>query len=648
MQQQAGPPSVASGPVAALRLAVSQPPRSTVKSVPLVQRAKASDIAWGPTSATAAAAAAAAAAVAAATSTACGSRLRSRRNGRPWKGQGLTAMRASWPVWQPVSDPVSEEVIPDIDVTRFEEDISTRPERKIVKELARYEDPDDPERPPALPRPRSGRWAPPLPEPTEPREAFVVGIGRQLRSEEDQGPRARLGAAAVEALQQRYGVQSHFDLEARGYMAQCRASLDKSGRAGVQKINLFQPVSERPNEMGDALWPSMQRAGLQKAMVLFVFSDWRLPFGQLRIRSAYNEDDDRIRSAYTALTPKNTVNCLHIGVGRVDANEELLPAEAAALPQVLANAASAIEVWLSEADIGLVMRFVNRPEAYEMPPGWPYNQVALPGAQTEALPEGKHAELPEGADEVEASSDSTSLTVADVVRDIQAADSSALPAPAPLVEPEDLGSVLLFDLNRDNQSASPNVSLVPMSVEDAVASLAERPSGDKALIIAGRRHASFEALKDDLVEMVITHGEPGMHLRVQDDQDAVRALLTYHPDGDRLLEDCVAVKVDCSPVDDDTRCLWVIKFDGHEEDVSLKTCLSGLQDWLKVDGVREGNMKALPSGHKSLRLGAGRWSQGLRTDTSSRAKVVEKALRKASKEKQQRRRNAPAVYNVPK
>ena len=34
------------------------------------------------------------------------------------------------------------------------------------------------------------------------------------------------------------------------YMATCRASLDKSGRAGVQKIHLMQPLVEDDNEAG--------------------------------------------------------------------------------------------------------------------------------------------------------------------------------------------------------------------------------------------------------------------------------------------------------------------------------------------------------------------------------------------------------------
>eukprot|EP00439_Symbiodinium_sp_Y106_P023985 s6421_g2.t3 len=121
-------------------------------------------------------------------------------------------------------------------------DIPDRPEKRMVKELSRYEDPDDPIRPQAPPRDRKGLWAPPGPQAIAAPEVLVVGLGRRLRADEEDGPRARLGAGAVEALQRRYQVRTHFDADVQGYMATCRASLDKSGRAGVQKIHLVQPL----------------------------------------------------------------------------------------------------------------------------------------------------------------------------------------------------------------------------------------------------------------------------------------------------------------------------------------------------------------------------------------------------------------------
>ncbi|CAE7749004.1 unnamed protein product [Symbiodinium sp. CCMP2592] len=121
-------------------------------------------------------------------------------------------------------------------------DIPDRPEKRMVKELSRYEDPDDPIRPQAPPRDRKGLWAPPGPQAIAAPEVLVVGLGRRLRADEEDGPRARLGAGAVEALQRRYQVRTHFDADVQGYMATCRASLDKSGRAGVQKIHLMQPL----------------------------------------------------------------------------------------------------------------------------------------------------------------------------------------------------------------------------------------------------------------------------------------------------------------------------------------------------------------------------------------------------------------------
>ncbi|CAL1171911.1 unnamed protein product [Cladocopium goreaui] len=121
-------------------------------------------------------------------------------------------------------------------------DISERPEKRLVPELSRYEDPDDPVRPPAPLRDRAGLWAPPSPEAIGAPEVLVVGLGRRLRVAPEDGPRARLGVGALEALQRRYQIRSYFDADVQGYMATCKASLDKSGRAGVQKIHLMQPL----------------------------------------------------------------------------------------------------------------------------------------------------------------------------------------------------------------------------------------------------------------------------------------------------------------------------------------------------------------------------------------------------------------------
>ena len=202
------------------------------------------------------------------------------------------------------------------------------------------------------------------------------------------------------------------------------------------------------------------------------------------------------------------------------------------------------QVWLSEADLGLVMRFVNRPEAwqlvegfarlckplpvvsevYEMPPGWPYK-----------------LEKP-----LEKPLESTGPS----------------PEQSLLLSGE---SYSLFDLNRDNPCDLPEVS--DLEKTSALLLLAERPETE-AILLAGRRFASLQKLRSSMAEILLEQ-EAGMHLRFQDDEDAMKTLLSFHPDGDRLLEDLVAIKVDCSPVDDDTRCLWVIKFDGYEEQLFM-------------------------------------------------------------------------------
>jgi len=366
-------------------------------------------------------------------------------------------------------------------------------------------------------------------------------------------------------------------------------------------------VVERGTDVANAISKVLERPRMDKAMVLFVLSDHRLPFGQLRIRSAFDKEDRRLQSAYRALGPGNRATCLYIGAGWAPAGQALLAAEVGALPRVLGNAATAIEVWLSEADLGLVMRFVNRPEVYEMPPGWPYTQqvLASPGAEH---PDG----LPPAEDDRTAPGEDPGM--------LQSYNQGSLVGPAPGDE------FTLFDLNRNNATDLPEAVLAPLSPRDALAALAHRPPGVEALLVAGRRYPSLSKLQRELVK-VLLETEPGRHLRFEDDENAMKALLSFHPDGDRLLEDLVAIKVDCSPIDDDTRCMWVIKYDGYEEDVSLKTCLQGLQEWVHGKEQPTTSVSALELQGSSLaipRLGPGRWTQGLRESTFDRAKIEER------------------------
>lgn len=504
-------------------------------------------------------------------------------------------------------------------------DISLRPQKKLVRELSRYEDPEDPQRPPALPRPRMGLWAPPGPEAIEAPEMLIVGLGRRLRESETAGPRARLGAGAVEALQRRYGVRTFFDADLRSYFAASKSSLDKTGQAGAQTISFLQPLVDQDSDVGAAMYRAMQKPKMDRAMVLLVFSDQRLPFGQLRLRTAFDVDSPLVRSAFSALTPENRVTCLHIGCGHAAAAEPLLAAEAGALPRVLGNAATAMELWLSEADLGLLMRFVNRPELYEMPPGWPYRDALPPAAGAEATAvsagapvagEISDASARDGV-EAEASEGAEATGDHDVLESFNSGS---------LIGPSEGDEFALFDLNRNNPTDLPEqVMLAPMSPQSAVAALAERPPDCEALRVAGRRYQSLAKLQDDMVQIMVDHKE-GMHLRFEDDEDAVKALISFHPESDRLLEDLVAVKVDCSPIDDDTRCLWVIKFDGYEEDVSLRACLQGLESWLRLQPERQA------AGYISAgqRLGLGRWTRGLRESIFERAAVAERVSRDAN------------------
>jgi len=475
-------------------------------------------------------------------------------------------------------------------------DIADRPEKKIVREINRYEDPDLPIRPPALPRPRRGLWAPPGPEAIDAPEVLVIGLGRQLRAGEEQGPRARLGAGALEALQRRYNIKTYYDADIRGYIGTGRASLDKTGRGGMQKIHFLQPLVEEHGDVGSSIYKAMQREKMDKATVLFVFSDPRLPFGQVRMRANYDALEPRLKSAFAAMGPDHIANTMHIGVGQLPANQDFGNLEIGALPRVLSNAATAIEVWLSEYDTGLVMRFINRPELYEMQASQEIEEgeVATPKAI-------------EGAND-DSQGEGVAVTTTTTM--------------GTLIAPTEGDPFTLFDLNRQNAWEPPVVTLAPMSPESALATLAERPVSSEAIMIAGRKYGSLALLQKDLVELVLEHN-PGMHLRIEDDENMLKTLLSYHPDSDRLLEDTVAVKVDVSPVDDNARCYWVVKFDGYEEDFSLKTCLNGLTQWLQADPP--------PNITNNMRtLGPGRWREGLRETTFGRANIMEKAARRAN------------------
>jgi len=515
-------------------------------------------------------------------------------------------------------------------------DISMRPERKVPQELSRFEDPLNPRRPPALPRPRRGQWAPALPAPVEAPEVVVIGLGRQLRPSEAQGPRARLGAGAVEALAQRYDVRTYYDADVRGYLGTCRASLDMSGRAGVQKINMLQPMVDDTGDVGAALTRFMELPGKNNAIVLFVLSDWRLPFGQLRLRTAFNDSDERLCAAYQALTSDNQVACLHIGAGHEAAGEPLLEAEVGALPRVLANAATAIEVWLSEPDVGLVMRFINRPEVYALPAGWPYRAAiaAAPSSETDEAADSAELMAPaDGADTADGGDSADGVDIADGA-DSDSDATLATVSSGGISQTYNMGSLMvpseadskqftLYDSARDDPTKLPRCLLAPFSPESALAALEERPPNSEALVVAGRRFASMERLQNDLVEVLKNH-EPGVHLRLEDDENLVKTLLTYHPDADQLLEELVAMKVDVSPIDDDTRCLWALKFDGFEEDVSLKTCLKGLRRVVHLDD--SGDRGSIEAG----RLGPGRWTGALRESINERALIQESMSRMAN------------------
>jgi len=542
----------------------------------------------------------------------CGSfRVPSRHTGRC-----LLSLLVFW-CWRSASDTSAGFALPSSGARRAREallpsgyDIADRPANRMVGEMSRYEDPRKPFRPDPGPRNRRGKWAPPGPELIEPPEVLVIGFGRQLRESDVQGPRARLGAAAVEVLQMRHDVGIYFDAEVGAYMGQARASLDKSGKAGVQKINFLQPVTENDNELGPAMWKTMQREGMDGALVLCVLSDWRLPFGQIRLSPHYDDSDARLRSAYAALGQDRRVVTLRIGCGRKAASAPLDDQEARTLPDVLNNAATAIELWLSEADTGLVMRFVNRPAAYALPEVTSSSQNAAAASERKEL---------ESAELETVILDEGEPNVGDTVDEALTLYNEGDFRASAGYEP----AFVLFDLNREDPTELPEMLVGRLPVALALATLGARPVQSEAVLVAGRRFESLAALQADLVSLVL-EVPAGMHLRLQNDEDLVRAMISYHPDAARLLEDLVALKVDCSPIDDDTRCYWVVKYDGYEEEVDLRECLMGLQSQMAL--------KPAARPRKQLqRLGPGSWRKPSTESLWHRSHVRELAALSGSK-----------------
>lgn len=203
-----------------------------------------------------------------------------------------------------------------------------------------------------------------------------------------------------------------------------------------------------------------------------------------------------------------------------------------------------------------------------------------------------------------------------------------------LSDPEGGPKFALFDLHRSKESEMPEVALAPTTPQEALLAVGERPpravvEGDRggAVRFGLVRFESMEKLQDT-VKTILFEYNPGWHLRLQDDEDIIKMLISYHPEGDRLLDDMVAVKVDSSPIDDNTRCFWVVKFDGYEEDISIRACLRGFENYLRLQGVEGAGAPTV------RRLGPGRWTRGLRETTFDRSRIEEEMGRESSGQKE--------------
>merc|ERR1719476_1186693 len=143
------------------------------------------------------------------------------------------------------------------------------------------------------------------------------------------------------------------------------------------------------------------------------------------------------------------------------------------------------------------MRFINRPEMYEMPPEWPHERM-LPNA------DGGDAASPSiGSDErtmIGGSNNSNGITGSTETSTVDAKLESY--NVGSLIGPSDGDNFRLFDLNRDDPTMAALTQLTPMSPQTAVTTLQERPPACEALLVAGRRFNSFSRLQNDVVQMM--------------------------------------------------------------------------------------------------------------------------------------------------
>lgn len=99
---------------------------------------------------------------------------------------------------------------------------------------------------------------------------------------------------------------------------------------------------------------------------------------------------------------------------------------------------------------------------------------------------------------------------------------------------------------------------------------------NRPIVIGAQRFVTVHALRQRVKEILNSRSD-GEQLKVDgSDYKLIKALLGYHPKGDQKSKGMAGMKVGKSS-QGDSRCFWMIKDDGTEEDFSAQKCLGAIE-----------------------------------------------------------------------
>jgi len=99
---------------------------------------------------------------------------------------------------------------------------------------------------------------------------------------------------------------------------------------------------------------------------------------------------------------------------------------------------------------------------------------------------------------------------------------------------------------------------------------------NRPIVIGAQRFVTVHALRGRVKEILNSRSD-GEQLKVDgSDYKLIKALLSYHPKGETKSQGMVGIKVAKSS-QGDSRCFWMVKDNGQEEDFSAQKCLGAIE-----------------------------------------------------------------------